>query len=288
MKRSVTIYVFAAHVLAILLLLSAHPKKLSARKPIAVRTLIAKGASSEISQINPPPTPRAEDTLPSSSTPRADPTFNLKIPPYARQDFVPEPPQPPLPPQLEEPAPVPPMPPPPQPVSKKQASPPAKSKKGPATAKKNPPTAQKSSHKNDPNKAKLISMMQNSLCALNQAPESRTGGSGNSSLDKGGNRTIGKLASEALSFEAKYEEELIAYLESILSFPEKGEVGMKLTLKREGSVKKVEIVRSSSKQNKSYIESIVAACSFPPFGKQFKGEESHTFTITLTSNLMLD
>jgi outer membrane biosynthesis protein TonB len=94
---------------------------------------------------------------------------------------------------------------------------------------------------------------------------------------------LAPLASETLTFEARYEEELVSYLEALLSFPEKGSVKIKLTLKREGSVEKVEILTASTTQNRDYIKTTLPSCSFPSFGTHFKGETVHTFTLNLMS-----
>lgn len=130
----------------------------------------------------------------------------------------------------------------------------------------------------NPNQQKLISMMQQSLNRL------ETGGAQERHTAQSSRATIGALASEALSFEAKYEEELVIYLESLLSLPEKGDVKLKLTLKREGNVQKIDILKTTSESNKKYVESTLIPCCFPSFGSHFKGEIAHTFTITLVSH----
>jgi hypothetical protein len=132
--------------------------------------------------------------------------------------------------------------------------------------------------KNNSKQQKLISLMQQSLKTLN-------GTSNNQAVAPmaPSGKMVEKLASEALTFGANYEEELVSYLEALLTLPEKGKVRLKLTLKREGSVQKIEILNASSGRNKKYVENALAACSFPSFGARFKGESAHTFTITLTN-----
>lgn len=124
----------------------------------------------------------------------------------------------------------------------------------------------------------LITLMQKSLQTLN--------GSG-TKAETQPTPVLGALASEALRFENRYEEELISFLESCLSFPEKGEenekVKLKLTLKRDGSVQKVEILQAHSEKNRYYCESTLNSLSFPPFGTYFKGKNQKIFTITLTT-----
>jgi len=142
------------------------------------------------------------------------------------------------------------------------------------TVKKEKKTARS---KENPNQEKLISMMHQSLATLN------TTASTSQPATPMKPNAIGKLTSETLSFEAKYEEELVLYLESLLSFPENGEVKLRLTLRREGSVQKIAILSSTSERNGKYIEATLATYSFPPFCAHYKGESTHTFTLTLTN-----
>jgi hypothetical protein len=123
------------------------------------------------------------------------------------------------------------------------------------------------------NHDKLISLVQESLNTLNSPKGNPT------KTQKA--TPIKSLASELLTFEAKYEEELISYLEALLSLPEKGEVKIKLTLKREGSVQSLEILKAASHKNREYIQTSLPSCSFPSFGTHFKGETTHTFTLNL-------
>lgn len=122
--------------------------------------------------------------------------------------------------------------------------------------------------------AQLITLMQKSLQTLD-----------GSNAKAETTHILGALASEALHFENRYEEELISFLESCLSFPEKGEqnekVKLKLTLKRDGSVQKVEILQAHSEKNRCYCESTLSSLSFPPFGTYFKGKNQKIFTLTL-------
>lgn len=149
-----------------------------------------------------------------------------------------------------------------------------------AAAKKNPvkPTAKPANGPPKPKQDQLISMVQKSLNSLNSNSAGKVA-SGKTTRPK----TLGPLASEALSFEAKYEQELVSYLEALFSFPEKGEVKVKLTLKREGNVQHVEILKASSAKNREYVLASLASCSFPAFGTHFQGEAAHSFTLNLTS-----
>jgi hypothetical protein len=167
-----------------------------------------------------------------------------------------------------------------EPCVQKNCEPPLKQapvkKADPKSAAK--PAAKKGQPNSPPSQQKLISIMQQSLNTLNTTNSTQKQ---DSWQQKG--KVIGKLKSEALSFETNYEEELAAYLESLFSFPEKGEVKLKLTLTRGGGIQKIDIVHATSERNREYIEATFPSCSFLPFGSRFKGEVAHTFTIRLTS-----
>lgn len=198
-------------------------------------------------------------TMPQERLQIADPTPIPESEPVASQRTV-QPPPPPTP------APEPTLR--PRPTPKATPTPPAVPPQRSLAQKPAPKTT-------SPHHEKLVSMVQNSLNTLNtQKGASQT---------TGVSKKIGPLASEALSFEAKYEEELVSYLEALLSFPEKGNVKVKLTLKREGCVQKLEILQASSPKNREYIIASLASCSFPAFGSHFKGETTHTFILNLTS-----
>jgi hypothetical protein len=126
---------------------------------------------------------------------------------------------------------------------------------------------------------KLISLMKQSLTALNDTSTSTPKGKDPPTRLN----TLGKLKSETLSTESLYETELIGYMESLLCLPEKGKVKISLTLNRDGVLQELKILEASSLKNRHYIETMLPALSFPAFGVRFKNELSHTFAIMLTS-----
>lgn len=85
--------------------------------------------------------------------------------------------------------------------------------------------------------------------------------------------------------EMDYREELASRLKLLLRLPEYGDVKIKLTLKRAGSVSKVVIVSSESESNKKYVEKALLGLTFPPFGNNFPGIDDYTFSITLSNAL---
>lgn len=78
-----------------------------------------------------------------------------------------------------------------------------------------------------------------------------------------------------------YRDELAARLQSLLKFPEKGQVKIKLTLERSGKVLKIFIESFGSKKNKEYIEKTVKNLNFPSFQGDFNEFSEYTFSITL-------
>jgi hypothetical protein len=128
----------------------------------------------------------------------------------------------------------------------------------------------------DPNRDKLIQMMQQSLASLDNSPTS--------SSKATSTKQIGTLASEALTFESSYQNQLIAFLKKALTLPERGDVKLSLTLNRSGGVKAITVKESASERNRAYVESTVHTLFLPPFANNFKGESAHTFPIILTSS----
>lgn len=138
----------------------------------------------------------------------------------------------------------------------------------------NKQTKKSDTQKSDPSTEQLIALMQNSLNSL---------GSSNISENLPTPTQIETLSSETIEFQTNYQEELVFYLQSRLSLPEKGEVKLKVTVERNGRVEKVEILDAASEKNKLYVASALTSFSFPPFASQFKNEKRHTFTLCLTS-----
>ena len=82
-----------------------------------------------------------------------------------------------------------------------------------------------------------------------------------------------------------YLHALATRLRSLLTFPEYGEVKLKLHLSREGQVLNMRVLQSANTSNQRYVEDVLPFFSFPPFGKHFAGEKQHPFTIVLKSEV---
>lgn len=88
---------------------------------------------------------------------------------------------------------------------------------------------------------------------------------------------------ELSAIELGYCEELIMHMRLSLRLPTHGDVKLRLTLKKNGSVVKMEILSSASLENKNYIEKMLSQMQFPSFGQNFPGEDQHAFLVTLTN-----
>ncbi|KAF3362647.1 hypothetical protein PHSC3_000886 [Chlamydiales bacterium STE3] len=90
------------------------------------------------------------------------------------------------------------------------------------------------------------------------------------------------LTSESLSEnEIFYREELASRLKLLLRLPEMGEINVKLTIEKNGTIKKLEILSSESSLNRKYVEKTLLRHTMPCLGKQFGNVENYTFTITM-------
>lgn len=83
-----------------------------------------------------------------------------------------------------------------------------------------------------------------------------------------------------------YAEEIASILKFFLHLPEYGEVDITLTLTSHGKVVDLLIVKSQNKANSSYVQANVKTIEFPPFGKNFPGENTRTFSIKLSMDTL--
>ncbi len=83
--------------------------------------------------------------------------------------------------------------------------------------------------------------------------------------------------------EIGYRDELGSRLKLLLKLPEHGEVRIKLTLGKTGTVISCKIVGSKSKVNQAYIEKTIPTLNFPSLGNAFGDVEQYTFLISLSN-----
>lgn len=72
---------------------------------------------------------------------------------------------------------------------------------------------------------------------------------------------------------------LVGYLQASLELPDVGEVQIELTLRKDGSIEKIKVVRAESEKNKKYLEEHLAKLVFPPMKNRNKDSPS-SFLLT--------
>lgn len=82
-----------------------------------------------------------------------------------------------------------------------------------------------------------------------------------------------------------YQEKLVGCLHNALHLPDHGEVTISLTLRGNGSVEKVVIIRAESKKNQQYIEKQLPFIRFPSFEGPLQGKQSEVFILTFCNEL---
>lgn len=70
-------------------------------------------------------------------------------------------------------------------------------------------------------------------------------------------------AAEESSSEEDFASSLVGYLQTFLHLPELGEVQIQLTLRKDGKVDNIKIMRSESEKNRKYLEIEIPKLSFP-------------------------
>ncbi len=80
-----------------------------------------------------------------------------------------------------------------------------------------------------------------------------------------------------------YQEELISHLHSSLNLPEYGDVSIELTLRSDGYVTKVVVLKAESVKNRKYLETHLPLLRFPPL--QGGVEKEKTFKLTFSNEL---
>lgn len=118
---------------------------------------------------------------------------------------------------------------------------------------------------------------QKALLALKNALQEDS----SSSISKGGhaNSFSSELALLELD-EDVYREEIRIELEKSLKLPMKEKTSLSLTLKRDGTLKRCDVKKSSLK-NRRYLEEKLFSLQFRAFGPLFRGESEHTFIVEL-------
>ena len=79
-----------------------------------------------------------------------------------------------------------------------------------------------------------------------------------------------------------YEESLVSYLHQALHLPEYGDVKIQLTVREDGTVVKMTVLKAESKKNREYLEQNLSVLHLPPW---FSKKKEETFVLTFCNEL---
>ncbi len=264
MRALSSIIVLLAHgLIVVLFLLHAPTPPLKRAEVVRIQTvtLTPKLSLPVVQAPAPAPTPAPEPAPQPTPAPEPAPEPEPAPQPIPEPEIAPEPEPTPAP----KPKPV---------VQAKKAKPKAKAKtkaKAKKVEKKKTPPAPKAKAK-APAKEKaddrLAKEAAKIIGKLNAKPTATT----SSAL-----KIESVISSESAYTEAGFQERLAAFLESRLTLPERGSVVIALTISSDGSFASLNIQRSNSVRNETYVKEKLPKLHYPTFD----GQPKITFTITL-------
>ncbi len=79
-----------------------------------------------------------------------------------------------------------------------------------------------------------------------------------------------------------YQDSLVSYLHQSLNLPDYGEVKIQLSLREDGTVAKMVVLKAESKKNKEYLEKNLPMLKFPRLNSTLKEE---TFVLTFCNEI---
>ena len=82
-----------------------------------------------------------------------------------------------------------------------------------------------------------------------------------------------------------YIESIVSHLRRSLTLPELGAVKIQLRLRQDGSVIKLNVLNSESKENKRYLETHLPLLHFPRFEEALAGKKEHEFIVTFVNEI---
>jgi colicin import membrane protein len=71
----------------------------------------------------------------------------------------------------------------------------------------------------------------------------------------------------------------------LLHLPEFGEVTVELTLKRDGAIVNVIVLKTQSVKNRIFLEKTLPTLRLPAFENAYLGKEMHTFIVNFENTL---
>lgn len=90
---------------------------------------------------------------------------------------------------------------------------------------------------------------------------------------------------EASLEEGNYTAALVNHLHQALSLPDYGEVKIQLSLRQDGTVAKVVVLKTQSEKNRQYLENNLPRLRFPRFEGTYANKKESTFVLTFCNEL---
>ncbi len=161
----------------------------------------------------------------------------------------------------------------PAPIPKKEA---AVVEKRLSKSKQNPPAAKKS----PPERAKisdsLLKELEESIATIDKKSVSKMTSPSKAIAPIPLQIDLHSSDSEA---DADYTDLLVSKLHESLRLPDFGEVKIQLSLRQDGSVVKVVVLKAQSEKNKQYLESNLTRLKFPRFEGTYSNKKEYTFIL---------
>jgi hypothetical protein len=82
------------------------------------------------------------------------------------------------------------------------------------------------------------------------------------------------------SEQSSYTDTLTSYLYEQLSLPDYGEVKIQLSLRQDGTVVKLVVLKAKNGKNRDYLENHLPRLRFPRFEGELANQKEHTFVLT--------
>jgi hypothetical protein len=82
-----------------------------------------------------------------------------------------------------------------------------------------------------------------------------------------------------------YTDVLVSHLHQSLRLPDYGEVKIQLSLRQDGTVCRIIVLKAQSEKNKQYLESRLPQLKFPPFDGAYVNKKEYTFILTFCNEL---
>ena len=170
-------------------------------------------------------------------------------------------------------------------IEKKKEKEKPKTKSNPKPKSK-PKIVKKKTAKKQPISSKLLKELEDSLDKIEKTPKNTKVHNPNDNNIKP-LPTLQSLEMDAFEtpHQANYLQNVVFYLKNYLSFPEVGEVNIKLTIGKFGNVVSVKVLQSESKKNEQYITETLPSISFPNFSREYPDEKIKDFVIHLKNLL---